>query len=80
MPDGRFDQPVRWLLLKAKLTLARSALLSVARKSLAAATVFAVTEDAAPAGAEVRCRNPNVIGATIASDRTNIRDVFMEKF
>ena len=71
------DHPVRWLLLNAKLTFARSALPSVARKSLAATTVFAVTDEEAGAVAGVRCRNPNVIGAMSANDRTKIRDVFM---
>jgi len=40
---GRFDQPVRWLLVKPNVHLLRSASLSVARNASAAATTRAVT-------------------------------------
>ena len=68
MPLGRFDQPVRWVLVKPNVTLARSDSFNVLRNAFAAATTFAVTPAAAGAGGEVaRCAEPTATGTRSAS-------------
>jgi hypothetical protein len=74
MPVGRFDQPVRWGLLNGNETFARSVVLSVARKSLAAATVFAVT-----AGCGGCWIKPSVIEVTSVEDKNRIREICMRQ-